>query len=110
RQRLDQAQGLANEAGSAAAALAGGDGDRLEVLQRRAAAGAEHDALVDASLRQLGGDTPAPAFPAQLTARARRVIERGRELLARLRPLADHLEPQAQSPQYPGADPLARLY
>jgi HD-GYP domain-containing protein (c-di-GMP phosphodiesterase class II) len=110
RQRLEQAQGLANEAGSAAAALAGGDGGRLEILQRKAAAGAEHDALVDASLRQLGDDAPTPALPAQLTARARRVIERGRELLARLRPLADHLEPQAQSPQHPAADPLARLY
>jgi hypothetical protein len=110
RQRLEQAQGLVTEAGSAAAALAGGDGGRLEVLRRRAAAGAEHDALVDASLRQLGGDTPAQPLPTQLTARARRVIERGRELLARLRPLADHLEPRPQSPQHPEADPLARLY
>jgi HD-GYP domain-containing protein (c-di-GMP phosphodiesterase class II) len=109
RQRLEQAQGLANEAGSAAAALMGGDGGRLEVLQRKAAAGAEHDALLDTSLRQLGG-TPAPVLPAQLTTRARHVIERGRELLARLRPLADHLESQAQSPQHPGAHPLARLY
>ncbi len=112
RQRLEQAQGLANEAGSAAAALAGGDGGRLEVLQRKAAAGAEHDALVDVALHQLGDSDGAPTkvLPTQLTARARRVIERGRELLARLRPLADHLESEAQSPQRPGADPLARLY
>jgi HD-GYP domain-containing protein (c-di-GMP phosphodiesterase class II) len=112
RQRLEQAQGLASEAGSAAAALAGGDGGRLEVLRRQAAAGAEHDALVDVSLHQLGAPDGGPArvFPTQLTARARRVIERGRELLARLRPLADHLEPEAQSPPHPAADPLARLY
>jgi HD domain len=112
RQRLEQAQGLVHEAGSAAAALAGDDGARLEVLQHRTAAGAEHDALVDASLRQLGDADNAPpkVFPRQLTARARRVIERGRELLARLRPLADDLEPEAQSPQHPAADPLGRLY
>jgi HD-GYP domain-containing protein (c-di-GMP phosphodiesterase class II) len=111
RQRLEQAQGLANEAGSAAAALAGDDGARLEVLRRKTEAGAEHDSLVDASLRQLGSEAaPANVLPAQLTARARRVVERGRELLARLRPLADHLETAAQSPQHPTADPLGRLY
>ncbi len=111
RQRLEQAQGLANEAGSAAAALAGDDGGRLEVLRHKADAGAEHDALVDASLRQLAADAaPAKVLPAQLTTRARRVVERGRELLARLRPLADHLEPESQSSHDPNADPLARLY
>ncbi|HEX5273547.1 MAG TPA: HD domain-containing phosphohydrolase [Gemmataceae bacterium] len=111
RQRLEQAQGLVNEAGSAAAALAGDDGGRLEVLRRKADAGAEHDALVDASLRPLTGDaSPAKVLPAQLTARARRVVERGRELLARLRPLAEHLEPEAQPPHHPPTDPLARLY
>ena len=97
RQRLEQAQGLANEAGSAAAALAGDDGGRLEVLRRKTDNGAEHDALVDASLRQFGADAPAKVLPAQLTARARRVLERGKELLARLRPLADHLDPEVAS-------------
>src|SRR5262249_55458157 len=69
-------------------------------------------ALLDASIRQLADTEAAPAavFPTQLTARARRVIERGRELLARLRPLADHLENEAPSPPHPAADPLARLY
>src|SRR5262245_47536227 len=91
RQRLEQAQGQSQKVDSAAGALVGGDGGRLELLQRRTMAGAEHDALVDASLRQLGDPDVAPAklFPTQLTARARRVIERGRQLLARLRPLAD---------------------
>jgi HD-GYP domain-containing protein (c-di-GMP phosphodiesterase class II) len=111
RQRLEQAQGLANEAGSEAAALLGGDGGRLEVLRRKAEAGAEHDALVDASLRPLAADAaPAKVLPAQLTARARRVVERGRELLDRLRPLADHLELDSPPAQHPAADPLARLY
>jgi hypothetical protein len=110
RQRLEQAQGLANEAGSAAAALAG-DGGRLEVLQGRAAVGAEHDALVDASLRQLVDAEAGPTrvLPTLLTARARRVVERGRELLARLRPLADAL-PEAFAAPHPATDPLARLY
>jgi HD-GYP domain-containing protein (c-di-GMP phosphodiesterase class II) len=112
RQRLEQAQGLANEAGSAAAALVNGDGARLETLRRKVDAGAEHDALVDASIRQLGDAeaAPAPVFPTQLTARARRVIERGRELLARLRPMADQLENEAPTPPNSAADPLARLY
>src|SRR5262249_44777463 len=105
-----EGEGRANKAGSAVGGWGGGDGGRLDVLQRKGAAGAEHDALVDASLRKLAGDSPAPTLPTQLTARARRVIERGRELLARLRPLADHLESQAQSPRHPAADPLARLY
>jgi len=112
RQRLEQAQGLANEAGSAAAALAGDDGARLEVLRHKASAGTEYDVLVDASLRQLG-DTdagPAKVFPTQLTGRARRVIERGRELLAQLRPLADHLDPEGVSPQQAGGSPLDRFY
>jgi response regulator RpfG family c-di-GMP phosphodiesterase len=107
RQRLEQAQGLANEAG----ALLGGDGGRLEVLRRKADAGGEHDALMDATLRQLTADAaPAAVLPAQLTVRARRVVERGRELLARLRPLAEHVDPEAQPPHHPAADPLARLY
>jgi HD-GYP domain-containing protein (c-di-GMP phosphodiesterase class II) len=111
RQRLEQAQGLANEAGSAAAALLGGDGGRLEVVRRKAEAGAEHDSLVDASLRQLTADTaPMKVLPAQLTARARRVVERGRELLALLRPLAEHLEPESHPAPLPSADPLTRLY
>src|SRR5579885_2028986 len=110
RQRLEQAQGLASEADSAAAALAGGDGGRLEALRRQVADGAEHASLIDASLRPLGGDVPPEVFPRQLTARARRILERGRELLARLRPLADALEPDALPPHHPAADPLARLY
>jgi len=111
RQRLEQAQGLATEANSAVAALAGDDGGRLEVLRHQAVAAAEHDALIDASLRQFGsGDAPAKVLPTQLTARARRVLERGRELLARLRPLADHLEAAPPTPQHPATDPLARLY
>ena len=111
RQRLEQAQGLASEANSAVAELSGGNGGRLEVLRKQAVAAAEHDALIDASLRQFGsGEAPAKVLPTQLTARARRVLERGRELLGRLRPLADQLESKPAALAQPGADPLARLY
>jgi HD-GYP domain-containing protein (c-di-GMP phosphodiesterase class II) len=108
RQRLEQAQGSANEADPAAAVPAGGDGARLELLRRKVAAGAEHDALVDETLRQIADTDAAPTrvLPAQLTGRARRVIEHGRELLARLRPLAEQLESEASSE----ADPLERFY
>jgi hypothetical protein len=94
RQRLEQAGGPAPD---------GGDGTRLDALRRHADAGAEHDARLDASLRPLAGDE-APVLPTRLTARARRVLERGRDLLARLRPLADEFA----APDAP--DPLARLY
>jgi hypothetical protein len=109
RQRLEQAQGLANEAGKVITALGADDGGRLEILQRRAANGAEHDVLLDASLRQLAGDDTAPrVLPTQLTARARRVLERGREHLGRLRTIADQVEGNLAAD---GSDePLDRLY
>jgi hypothetical protein len=121
RQRLEQAQGLANEARSAAAALLeenSGIGGRLHALDRLVTAGGEHDLQMDRVLRPLtgahGGDEPA-AMPRQLTARARRVLERGRDLLGRLRVLADAFEQTDASrvPSLPAlekSDPLALLY
>src|SRR5262252_6866485 len=56
RQRLDQAQGLARDAGSAAAATAdhkSPDAARVWRLERRVSAGGEVAALLDGSLRQL---------------------------------------------------------
>src|SRR4051812_3621096 len=113
RQRLEQARGLAREAGSAAALLDGGDGQAGQPpgLERQAALGAEHDARLDEAVRPLlpGAGAPAPV-PRQLTARARRVLERGRELLGRLRPLADALAPgDAPAAPLEPADPLAVL-
>src|SRR5262249_24427410 len=93
RQRLEQAQGLAREAGAAVAGLVETDGgERLARLERQSAAGSDNAALFDGVLRQLveapppGGE--ATAMPARLTARARRILERGRELLLALRSLA----------------------
>jgi HD-GYP domain-containing protein (c-di-GMP phosphodiesterase class II) len=97
RQRLEQAQGLVTEAGSAVADLAGdATTGRLRDLARQVAAGFENNALLDGVLRQLE-DTTGPAIegrilPAQLTVRARRVLERSRELLERVRGLSDEAE------------------
>jgi HD-GYP domain-containing protein (c-di-GMP phosphodiesterase class II) len=112
RQRLEQAQGLANEA----AGLAAAGRDHLTALGQQAAAGFEAAWQVDAVLRQLGDTTAAGsergALPAQLTSRARRVLERGRDLLGRLRALGDEVVTApggAGSPPEP-TDPLAVFY
>lgn len=123
RQRLEQAQGLANEARSAAVALveettAVGGGGRLAAFEQLIADSDDHDAEVDRALRPLtgpaGGDE-APFLPRQLTARARRVLEGGRSLLFRLRQLADAFEQTesdgaARAPLFDRHAPLARLY
>ncbi len=109
RQRLEQAQGLANEAGKVITALGGDDGGRLEILQRRTADAAESDVLLDSSLRQLAADeTTARVLPRQLTARARRVLERGRDLLGRLRAAADQVDNKTAGDEID--EPLNRLY
>jgi HD-GYP domain-containing protein (c-di-GMP phosphodiesterase class II) len=105
RQRLEQAQGLAREAGSAVAALTEdiqGERGRTWRLERRVAAAAEDAFVLDGSLRQLAevatGAGPATTLPHQLTARARRVLERAGELLDQLRSLADQFEAQTSDP------------
>jgi hypothetical protein len=113
RKRLEQARGLADEAGSAAAALASGGGPLEELV----AAGSEHDAALDRAVRPLtevlGADEPQP-LPRQLTTRARRALERGRDLLTRLRSLADAFEPPAADEVgnwlLDRGDPLTLLY
>jgi putative nucleotidyltransferase with HDIG domain len=85
---------------------------------RRADEGAAHDALVDATVRSVTVVAePIPETrPRQVTTRARRVLERGRDLLGRLRVLADSFP---YGPEDEGAgtdaaldrdDPLAMLY
>src|SRR6516225_2745880 len=116
RQRLEQAQGLAQEADSAAVAL-WGEGpapvSRIVACARQVAVGAEYDADLDRTVRPLTAavapDEGRP-LPRQLTSRARRVLERGRDLLARLRPLADAFAPDGGPAAGGRADPLARLY
>src|SRR5260370_27489333 len=82
RQRLDQAQGLAWDAGTAAAALAGetrDDADRVWRLEKRVASAGDDAAHLDGSLRELTelatNSQETSRLPQQLTARGRRVLE-----------------------------------
>jgi HD-GYP domain-containing protein (c-di-GMP phosphodiesterase class II) len=121
RQRLEQAQGLARDASTAAAALAGeslGRAVTLQQLERQTAQATEHDVQLDHAVRPLvvaaGGEDGRP-MPKQLTIRARRILERGRELLAQLRALDDAFVPGNEAaPASPGlvprSEPLARHY
>jgi hypothetical protein len=120
RQRLEQAQGLANEARSAAAALveetsAGSRG--LVAFERLVEESDEHDAQLDRIVRPLTAlirDDEPHALPRQLTSRARRALERGRDLLLHLRQLADAFDTaeggEEPLPLFNRRDPLARLY
>lgn len=94
RQRLEQARGLVDDAGSAAASLVQERGNKDVApwnLERQARAGAQADSLLDVLLRPLAGAPGLERLPGQLTARARWLLERVRELLARLRTLGDDL-------------------
>jgi HD-GYP domain-containing protein (c-di-GMP phosphodiesterase class II) len=102
RQRLEQGRGEEGEPAGLAA------------LAREVAAAAEHEAQLDAAVRPLtlapGED--GPPLPPQMTSRARRVLELGRDLLVRLRGLADAFtpaDPETQ-PLLGRDEPLARHY
>ncbi|HEY7326272.1 MAG TPA: HD domain-containing phosphohydrolase [Gemmataceae bacterium] len=119
RQRLEQAQGLANEARTAAAALVeeSSGNRRLISFQRLVEESDEHDHQLDSIVRPLTAvvrEDEARILPRQLTSRARRALERGRDLLLHLRQLADAFEPSQQSeappPLFDRHEPLARLY
>jgi HD-GYP domain-containing protein (c-di-GMP phosphodiesterase class II) len=108
RQRLDQAAGLANEARSAAAALLQA---RPGALDMQVAAASAHDARLDAVVAAVTGPVAQGDRepPRQLTSRARRVLERGRELLTQLRALADDFAPP-EGARHGSPEPLALLY
>jgi hypothetical protein len=125
RQRLEQAQGLARDAGSAAVALLGdqvGTPERGPSLEGLAEAGDAHDALLDSVVRPLtaAATEDRRPLPRLLTARGRRVLERGRDLLGQLRSLADAFAPIAEPamsledlpavPLLERTEPLAVLY
>jgi hypothetical protein len=78
------------------------------------AAGDEHDVALEAAVRTVTGVATVTAQPPRsLTSRARRVLERGRDLLGQLRSVADTLTPQialASLPPDGGPGPLATLY
>jgi hypothetical protein len=119
RQRLEHAQGMANQARTTAAALvedaAGGGG--LLAFERFVEDSEEHDHQLDRIVRPLTallhGNENRP-LPRQLTSRARRALERSRDLLVYLRQLADAFDPpeenDAPPPLFDRRDPLAKLY
>ncbi len=93
RQRLEQARGLVDDAGAAAASLVPSEAEPwAQELAARVKAGGQVDTWLDTSLRRLTGLTAGEALPTQLTAGTRRLLERGRELLSRLRTLGDELD------------------
>jgi hypothetical protein len=92
RQRLEQGQEVAQESRSAANELLAGLGDGpadAVPFEATLRAAADRDAMLDLALRGVAGAPEATPQPRRLTARARRVLEQGRELLGRLRGLAD---------------------
>jgi HD-GYP domain-containing protein (c-di-GMP phosphodiesterase class II) len=93
RQRLDQVSGLGDGSGSTAA------------LEKKIKAGSQFDTLLESSLRRLTPGHEPASLPTQLTARARRLLEQGQELLGRLRSLGEDLAPDRD----PG-DPLPVWY
>src|SRR5262245_25512380 len=92
RQRLEQAQSIVQDAGSAVAALSN-HVDPIHTLLQKTARGGQQQKLLDATLRPLsdatavGGD--GAALPASLTSRAARLLRRTHELLGQLRGVAD---------------------
>jgi len=119
RQRLEQAQGLANEARTAAAALVEESvgNRRLAAFERLVEESNEHDHQLDRIIRPLTAvvhKDDAYPLPRHLTSRARRALERGRDLLLHLRQLADAFDtPEGNDTSPPlidRYDPLAKLY
>jgi hypothetical protein len=92
RQRLAQVQGLVGEANRAAATLLGDDSSMAggAGLDEQIEEGSRRQALLDASMRQLAeGISGNEIRPTRLTGRARHLLERGRQLVAKLKALAD---------------------
>lgn len=103
RQKLEQAPAVAPRTVPADEAA-----QRLHVLERQVTLGQRHAELLDDSLRPLTENPRAqPQLPSRLTARARRLVARGGDLLAELKSLAG-VFPTDQALELD--DPLARRY
>ena len=89
---------------------------KLADAVRQAEAGAAHDDVVDATVSTATVEARPVTPPRQLTARARRVLERGRELLIQLRNLSEYFpfetdeEPPVDSAVFERTHPLATFY
>src|SRR5689334_11420462 len=85
-------------------ATPGGAGDPVEELASKISAGLRQNVLLDGSLRRLADPAQPPGemrLPRQLTARTRRLLEQGRDLLDTLRNLGQRL---ARSATLPGEE------
>jgi hypothetical protein len=104
RQRLETRPALAADDRPAAPPP-----DPVRALAEEVATGHRHNFLLDGTVRRLAAAAGAPAettpLPRHLTARVRRLLHQGQELLARLRALAD--EPLLNGDP---TDPLAERY
>ncbi|HLW67599.1 MAG TPA: HD domain-containing phosphohydrolase [Gemmataceae bacterium] len=87
RVRLTQMQGIVGEANLAAVHLAYDEKDATVPAPEE---GARRQALLEASLKQLAGDPePKDIRPTQLIGRVRHLLERGRDIVGKLKGLAD---------------------
>jgi len=93
RQRLERPSTTSAVATMAAPTVPTRPAERLTQLEADVDRGAQHSRLLDYSLRQINeadGTVEAErVWPQRLTLRSRQLLERGRELVARLRPLCD---------------------
>lgn len=123
RQRLEQVRGLVHQAGSAIACMAGEGAeptDRVQTLRRNVRLLGGQGGLLDDSLRRWEGSAEGECLPAHWTARARRLLERGRDLLRQEQALADAFGMAGQLGRATGAvvapgsgaegDPLAEAF
>lgn len=87
RLRLDKAQGLLREVGTAAQALAEIPAETR--LDQQLQKGAWHNSLIDGALRTLTDSSEGPLLPEKLIARGARLLKHTRDLLQALRTVAD---------------------
>jgi HD-GYP domain-containing protein (c-di-GMP phosphodiesterase class II) len=118
RQQLEQARALAQEARSNSVSVPAQDltgPHRLQELGYQVRLGTSHTWHLDAALRRLTlaeSDLEMQSLPSQLTSRARRLLEKGRELIADLRKLADQFALKHATPEQfiAASDPLEAHY
>jgi HD-GYP domain-containing protein (c-di-GMP phosphodiesterase class II) len=105
RQRLDQAQSLASDAGAAAASvLERAAPQRIARLRQQIGAGLELRQELRATLRAAGYRDEGPgstSVPAHLTSRAAHLVQQTHDLLQHLKPLA--AEPLLHAEDHPAA-------
>ncbi len=125
RQRLEKSRGQARQTIEATSALGQdwpGPARPTPPDPVRLNADSQHDLQMDRIVEEVTGpvlEAPPRRPVQQLTARARRVLERGQEMVSRIRSLADFFAPLHQDAENPlavnplqidYADPIARVY